>query len=100
MANDEWIECKLSDACISIDYGLTASATDSEVGPQFLRITDIVSGHIDWKNVPYVAADAVAVEKYRLADGDIVLARTGASTVRAAMLRIRPTQCSHRTWFD
>ena len=53
----EWIECVLADACSSIDYGLTASAADQIAGPRFLRITDIVSGHIDWNSVPYVAAD-------------------------------------------
>jgi type I restriction enzyme S subunit len=52
MAGDQWIECKLADACCSIDYGLTASATDSADAPRFLRITDIVSGAIDWKTVP------------------------------------------------
>jgi len=76
----EWINCKLADACRSIDYGLTASAADSAVGPRFLRITDIVSGHIDWNSVPYVTADDETVKKCRLDDGDIVLARTGAST--------------------
>ena len=37
---DEWIECALAHACSSIDYGLTASASDQEVGPRFLRITE------------------------------------------------------------
>ena len=41
---EEWIECKLSEVCSSIDYGLTASAIDTPVGPHFLRITDIVGG--------------------------------------------------------
>ena len=77
---DEWIECRLADACSSIDYGLTASASEVAVGPRFLRITDIVPGHIDWASVPYVDCDSNAMSKYRLHDGDIVLARTGAST--------------------
>ena len=80
MADDRWIECRLADACTSIDYGLTAAASDRAMGPKFLRITDIVSGHIDWKTVPHVMADASNAAKYRLDDGDIVLARTGAST--------------------
>ena len=28
-------------------------AKDEPVGPKLLRITDIVTGHIDWKDVPY-----------------------------------------------
>jgi hypothetical protein len=44
---NEWLEYKLADLCDSIDYGFTTSAKDEPVGPKFLRITDIVSGHID-----------------------------------------------------
>ena len=86
----EWIECALADACSSIDYGLTASASDHEAGPRFLRITDIVSGHIDWSAVPHVAAGAETAEKYRLHDGDVVLARTGASTGASAYVKNPP----------
>ena len=76
----EWIQVALASACTSIDYGYTASASADPVGPRFLRITDIVGGHLDWDQVPYVAIDSVAAKKYRLHHGDIVLARTGAST--------------------
>lgn len=86
----EWIECALADACSSIDYGLTASASDDETGPRFLRITDVVSGHIDWNAVPHVAAGAETAEKYRLHDGDVVLARTGASTGASAYVKDPP----------
>ncbi|MHB1463716.1 MAG: restriction endonuclease subunit S [Thermoleophilia bacterium] len=86
----EWIECSLADTCSSIDYGLTSSAVDQEIGPRFLRITDIVSGHIDWKSVPHVAADDKTIGKYRLHDGDIVLARTGASTGASAYIKNPP----------
>ena len=86
----EWIECVLADACRSIDYGLTASASEHDVGPSFLRITDIVSGHIDWNAVPHVAADTATFAKYRLDDGDVVLARTGASTGASAYVKNPP----------
>ncbi len=86
----EWIECALADACSSIDYGLTASASEHEVGPRFLRITDIVTGHIDWNAVPHVAADDATAAKYRLHDGDVVLARTGASTGASAYVKNPP----------
>ena len=87
---DEWCECMLTDACRAINYGLTASATDDQTGLRFLRITDIVSGHIDWKTVPRVIADAKTIDKYRLYDGDIVLARTGASTGASAYVKAPP----------
>lgn len=87
----EWIECTLADVCSSIDYGLTASATVHKTGLKFLRITDIVTGHIDWNNVPYVDADSRAAEKYRLYNGDIVIARTGASTGSSIYIMDPPT---------
>jgi type I restriction enzyme S subunit len=86
----DWVERTLADACRSIDYGLTASAADKEAGPKFLRITDIVSGHIDWTTVPGVIVDSLTTEKYRLHDGDIVLARTGASTGASVYIKGPP----------
>ncbi|MGQ0641159.1 MAG: restriction endonuclease subunit S [Gemmatimonadaceae bacterium] len=86
----EWIHCQLADACASIDYGLTASALDHDAGPKFLRITDIGSGHIDWNTVPYVKADTETTQKYSLRDGDIVIARTGASTGTSAYVKSPP----------
>jgi type I restriction enzyme, S subunit len=67
-----------------------ASASDHEAGPKFLRITDIVSGHIDWNAVPHVPADPETTAKYRLHDGDVVLARTGASTGASAYVKNPP----------
>ncbi len=87
----EWIVCALADACKSIDYGLTASASGLEVGPKFLRITDIVSGHIDWNNVPYVPVTDAISTKHKLHDGDIVIARTGASTGTSAYVKNPPS---------
>ena len=76
----ERVHCTLADACSAINYGLTASASTDSAGPKFLRITDIVSGQLDWNSVPHVVADNDSIKKYRLYDGDIVIARTGAST--------------------
>jgi type I restriction enzyme, S subunit len=90
MVDDEWINCRLVDACSSIDYGLTASAEDAEGHPRFLRITDIVPGFIDWNTVPHVSIDSKTLEKYRLDDGDIVLARTGASTGASSYIKAPP----------
>ena len=86
----EWLQCTLADACNEITYGLTASASHEIVGPKFLRITDIVSGQLDWNTVPYVVADESTIEKYRLYDGDIVIARTGASTGSSLYVKSPP----------
>jgi len=86
----DWVRLTLADACSAIDYGLTASASNERSGPRFLRITDIVSEQIDWNSVPYVAAADSTAEKYRLHDGDIVVARTGASTGASAYIKNPP----------
>ena len=88
--DDGWTECRLADACSSPDYGLTASASSGKTGPHFLRITDIVSGHIDWKSVPHVVVEDDIEQKYRLYDGDIVIARTGASTGASVYVKNPP----------
>ena len=88
---DEWIHCTLADACSAIDYGFTASASSSSDGPKFLRITDVVSGQIDWNSVPHVEASDDILAKYRLTDGDIVIARTGASTGKSTYVKNPPS---------
>ncbi len=83
-------EVTLAEVCDSIDYGYTASASDTPIGPRFLRITDIVPGHIDWQNVPFCEVDAPTKEKYRLRHGDVVIARTGATTGYSAYVANPP----------
>ena len=84
-----WETKKLRDICERVDYGYTASANREPVGPKFLRITDIVPSMIDWPAVPYCELDGDDVEKYRLEAGDIVVARTGATTGYAKRLNKR-----------
>lgn len=88
--NSDWVHGNLADACQRIDYGLTASARTDVVGPKFLRITDIVPGHIDWDQVPFVEASEAEVDRFRLDHGDIVIARTGASTGVSAFVHAPP----------
>ena len=80
----------LADFCSSVDYGYTASAVDTPVGPRFLRITDIVNGRPQWGEVPFCHADASISERFRLFDGDVVIARTGATTGVSAFLSDPP----------
>ncbi len=63
-----------------IQYGFTQSATLEAVGPKFLRITDIQGGRIEWDSVPYCSATDAEHQKYAILPGDILVARTGAST--------------------
>lgn len=70
----------LADLCVSVDYGYTASASsDPATGPKFLRITDIVPDSIDWAAVPHCEIEERKRDKFLLDEGDIVVARTGAT---------------------
>lgn len=80
MGSNKWQQVKLADVCESIDYGFTQSATTIPVGLKFLRITDIVNGVIDWNSVPFCEANFEQAKRYKLNVGDIVIARTGATT--------------------
>lgn len=84
-----WKRKKLIELCESVDYGYTASAESAEVGPKFLRITDIVPDYIDWATVPYCPIKDDRLEKLRLREGDIVIARTGATVGYAKRLHKR-----------
>jgi type I restriction enzyme S subunit len=86
-----WPMIALGEIAKSVDYGLTASATDRPVGPKFLRITDIQDDAVDWRSVPNCIADAAQLSRNRLADGDIVFARTGATTGKSFLVRNPPT---------
>jgi len=76
----EWKKTTLADLCSDISYGYTESAKQEKIGPKFLRITDIASERLEWSNVPYCSISESDFEKYKLLPGDIVIARTGATT--------------------
>lgn len=85
-----WPTRPLGELASQIDYGLTASARDGE-GPRFLRITDLQDGHVDWDTVPSCSLiDGLA--RYHLVPGDIVFARTGATTGKSFLIRECPAE--------
>lgn len=67
----------------------------ANVGPRFLRITDIQDGNVDWLTVPHCETTHSEGEAARLDVGDIVFARTGATTGKSYLLR----SCPERTVF-
>jgi type I restriction enzyme S subunit len=73
-----WQTKRLADLART-QYGFTASSEHSGEGSKFLRITDIVPSAIDWDNVPHCTISEKEEEKYLLKEGDIVVARTGAT---------------------
>jgi type I restriction enzyme S subunit len=84
-----WVERRLSELS-QINYGYTESASPEKIGPHFLRITDIQDGVVDWSTVPYCSIDKADLPKYKLADGDIVFARTGATTGKSYLVSNPP----------
>ncbi len=73
---DGWRVATLEDISDKPEYGYTASANDEHVGPNFLRITDINKRPwIEWASVPYCPIASREREKYRLDEGDILIAR-------------------------
>ena len=75
-----WHVSSIRQLTSSIQYGLTQSASAEPVGPKFLRITDIQGGRVNWDSVPYCNLSPEENERYKLKPGDILVARTGAST--------------------
>lgn len=84
---NEWKQIQLRDISSDISYGYTESATSENIGPKFLRITDITNGRINWETVPYCKISDKDLKKYQLGVGDIVIARTGATTGYNAIIK-------------
>ena len=80
----------LDDVAERIDYGLTASAKNSGEGSKFLRITDIQNDQVDWVTVPLCDCSEEERKRYALKTGDIVFARTGATTGKSFLVRSCP----------
>lgn len=84
-----WRKNKLSEIS-KISYGYTEKATDKPVGPKFLRITDIQNDKVDWENVPYCVIDEIDFQNHQLKSGDLVFARTGATTGKSYLVTNPP----------
>jgi len=87
---DGWEWKTVNDLAEDIQYGYTQSANDEPVGPKFLRITDIQDGQVNWDTVPYCECSEQDIQKFKLESGDIVFARTGATTGKSFLIRECP----------
>lgn len=87
MIPKSWTLAKLGKVCSSPQYGYTTSA--SPLGDlKLLRTTDITSGRVEWRTVPFCKDNPKEPNKYLLEDGDIVVSRAGS--VGASMLVTKP----------
>jgi type I restriction enzyme S subunit len=81
----EWRKTTLGEIS-DINYGYTEKTSFDEIGPKFLRITDIQNNNVDWEKVPYCRIPGKDMDKFKLMDGDIVIARTGATTGKSFLI--------------
>jgi type I restriction enzyme, S subunit len=88
LLNEGYEATSLSTYLDSTQYGYTASATDNGTH-QLLRITDINSGVVNWKSVPY--CNCGEGEKYLLKENDVLVARTGGTTGKSFLIKKVPS---------
>lgn len=82
---EEWKWVRLGDVALN-QYGYTTKANEDHNLPQILRITDIQNNFVDWATVPHCNISDEDFEKYHLEKGDIVIARTGATTGKSFLI--------------
>ena len=69
-----------------INYGYTTKASFSKGKYKLLRITDLQDNSVNWDAVPYCEIEKEKLDKMLLYDGDIVFARTGATTGKSFLV--------------
>jgi type I restriction enzyme S subunit len=82
-----WKKVKVKEIAESIKYGYTESSSFEEIGPKFLRITDIQDFNVNWDKVPFCKISNLDKNKYLLKDGDLVFARTGATVGKSFLIK-------------
>ena len=78
---DPWEQRKLGDLSSSFEYGLNAAAKEYDGENKYIRITDIDDDSREFKQEDITSPDTdlSSAENYRLSEGDVLFARTGAS---------------------
>ena len=77
---NKWRKSKLSDVASGFDYGMNAAAKEYDGKNKYIRITDIDDVSHKFNSIDLVSPNAELEDKYRVNEGDILFARTGAST--------------------
>ena len=86
---DAWEQRKLGEIAQSFEYGLNAAAKEYDGTNKYLRITDIddASRKFNTDNLTSPDIEFSTAENFRLFDGDILFARTGASVGKSFIYR-------------
>lgn len=85
----DWEQRKLGEIAQSFEYGLNAAAKEYDGTNKYLRITDIddASRKFNTDNLTSPDIEFSTAENFRLFDGDILFARTGASVGKSFIYR-------------
>lgn len=89
---NSWAVTRVGGVCTNIKYGYTASASEEQCGPRFLRITDIQNGQVRWESVPYCTIEPEQIPAYAVNVGDIVFARTGGTVGKSFLITSVPEE--------
>ena len=86
---DAWEQRKLGEIASSFEYGLNAAAKEYDGENKYIRITDIDDNTHEFLtyNLTSPDIDLTDAENYKLAEGDILFARTGASVGKSYIYR-------------
>ena len=86
---DDWEQRKLGEIASSFEYGLNAAAKEYDGENKYIRITDIDDNTHEFLtyNLTSPDIDLTDAENYKLAEGDILFARTGASVGKSYIYR-------------
>ncbi len=83
----DWEEKKLGDVCSNISYGMNAAATAYDGQNKYLRITDIDESSNGLNADKFTSPDGKLEDKFRVKEGDLLFARTGASVGKSYLYR-------------
>ena len=81
------MKCKFGEIATGFDYGMNAAAKPYDGHNKYIRITDIDEVSSTYNNSSIVSPDGILSENYVVNEGDILLARTGASTGKSYLYR-------------
>lgn len=86
---EDWEQRKLGDIASSFEYGLNAAAKEYDGENKYIRITDIDDNTHEFltDNLTSPDIDLTGADNYKLTEGDILFARTGASVGKSYIYR-------------
>ena len=87
--NNDWEQRKLGDIASSFEYGLNAAAKEYDGKNKYIRITDIDDNTHGFLTDNLTSPDIhlTSADNYKLTEGDILFARTGASVGKSYIYR-------------